>query len=342
MLIAKLLEDLNLRQVGGKKIGGALYVHKTYLSPIADMYPDDIQLICGPKLRTYLNLAEFLKVTRDSITLVEVMDLQEYEPVITKTHKYNKVSGQIKTTTFKGNNPIYHHVWMMFPDDTPIIDTELNKIRSIWWKQHLGVNPKVSSRIGRLKYWEHFVSSIPSFPDKTAFDQQSVTSKNTSVNAKKLPVGLSHAANYISDGDVLLDYGCGRYRNGKDFVESLGAYYSGFDPFHASVAQNALAQILIEQNSIDVIVCSNVLNVLPEDVLVDDAIKLFIELLVGGAKVVVISIYEGDRTGLGRLTGRDRYQRNELTSAYKEKIRRFDSELMVGGSGNVITIQKQP
>lgn len=280
MLIAKLLKEIGLDRGEGKKIGGALYLHKSHLEPVKRVFPKQYDLLKGGgELGDLLETCEFVKVKDESISLIEVDSLLDYEPIITKVHRYDIASRELKVMKYENNNPVYHHVWMMFPSDSSIIDIELSQVRSIWWKSYLGVNKSQSSKIGRLNYWRDFIAGLPTFPDTSGYEAQGITSKGTSINAKKMPAGLTAAASFVSVGDVVLDYGGGRYSNGREFVESMGAYYSGFDPFNASPSDNALAQLLISQDRIDVAVCSNVLNVLSSDELVDGALKLLIGLL---------------------------------------------------------------
>lgn len=152
--------------------------------------------------------------------------------------------------------------------------------------------------------------------------EQKISSAYTSVNSKKVPAGfckIRWAA--LPQPFVLLDYGCGRYINHvKKFVEKKGGVYHGYDPYWVDEKDNETA---LSCNP-DIIVCNNVLNVIQED----EIIEHILELLLSYGKPMVIKIYEGDGSGVGKVTPNG-YQRNQKTSSYAipGKISRHDSVL---------------
>ena len=90
---------------------------------------------------------------------------------------------------------------------------------------------------------------------------QSVTSKATSINKTKLPAiynKIDWDALQVLRGRNVLDYGCGRYTDHvKAFVESKGFTYTGYDPYWK--------QDFDWSKHYDVVICSNVLNVIDDD-----------------------------------------------------------------------------
>lgn len=144
--------------------------------------------------------------------------------------------------------------------------------------------------------------------------KQTFTSAATSINSAKLP-RIFAAVNL--QGLTVIDYGCGRYTDHiRQHVEAQGARYLPFDPYNQPDDVNTnsrTAAILAHIAGVKAIsILSNVLNVIREDDvilhIVDDALQL--------TGNVLISIYEGDRTGNGRQTGPDQWQRNERRAAY--------------------------
>lgn len=139
---------------------------------------------------------------------------------------------------------------------------------------------------------------------------QTFTSSATSINSARLPAVFRKAE---LTAPVVLDYGCGRY---TDHIRSAlsGKQYLPYDPYNQPNAVNretarALRSALRRKTPVDV-VCSNVLNVIDDDGTVRfiaDQIENAVELTGGTAYVTV---YEGDRSGVGRQTGADQYQRN--------------------------------
>lgn len=143
---------------------------------------------------------------------------------------------------------------------------------------------------------------------------QTYTSAATSINSTKLP----HIFAAVSmQGLTVLDYGCGRYTDHiRQHVEAQDAYYLPYDPYNqpenVNTKSRAWAMLAHVAGAKTLAVLSNVLNVIQEDdivvSIVNDALTL--------TGNVIISIYEGDRTGNGRQTGRDQWQRNERKAAY--------------------------
>lgn len=146
---------------------------------------------------------------------------------------------------------------------------------------------------------------------------QKYTSKNTSVNTKKLPRVYNSidwsviSSIYYPEKFTVLDYGCGKDVSlPRNLIESNNGIYIPYDP-------NWLPNS--EAKKANVIICSNVLNVIDDDKEVE-RIHNFIK---NNSDIYFISVYEGDKSGVGKKTKDDCYQRNELTSKYKyedEKI----------------------
>jgi hypothetical protein len=145
---------------------------------------------------------------------------------------------------------------------------------------------------------------------------QSYTSSATSINSTKLPAVFRRAT---ITAPAVLDYGCGRY---TDHIKASlpDTDYLPYDPFNQPddvnrESYNAMLHYIKTGNKVDV-TCSNVLNVIDDD----DTIKQIagvIEWIVsrsGGTGYV--TVYEGNRSGTGRQTGPDQYQRNEPLRNY--------------------------
>ncbi len=137
--------------------------------------------------------------------------------------------------------------------------------------------------------------------------KQKYTSKKTSINKYKLPRVYRAAFPF---GSTVLDYGCGRYVDHlKKKAEENGWIWQGYDPFNYPVDITG---------DIRYVMCSNVLNVIAEDEIVDEVIMTCLDLC---EEAAVFTIYEGDKSGVGSQTGDDQWQRNEKTKLYRERIR---------------------
>lgn len=132
---------------------------------------------------------------------------------------------------------------------------------------------------------------------------QKYTSKNTSVNSKRVPALFSK---FCFEGKSVLDYGCGKYPEIiKEYVESCSGKYFGYDPYN-------LGNEIPKNQKFDVVTISNVLNVIQEEEvitrIIDDAMRI--------ADLAIVSVYEGDKSGFGRKTKEDCYQRNQSKNWY--------------------------
>ena len=145
---------------------------------------------------------------------------------------------------------------------------------------------------------------------------QTYTSSATSINSTKLPAVYRKAD---LSAPYVLDYGCGKY---TEHIRSAltGKVYLPFDPYNQQDEVNCNTMMTVctasaSDERVDVI-CSNVLNVIDED----DTIRFIAEQIeritdkTGGT--AYITVYEGDRSGAGRQTGPDQYQRNEPLRNY--------------------------
>lgn len=134
------------------------------------------------------------------------------------------------------------------------------------------------------------------------------TSKNTSVNSKRVPKGLSLLYPY---GNVL-DYGCGKYwKINKKYVEERGATYTPYDPYNIDNNIN----LYEHKGKFDTIYCTNVLNVLSDAYEIIEIIEEIANLLKTNG-IAIFTVYEGDKTGIGKETKKDCWQRNMKTKSY--------------------------
>lgn len=147
---------------------------------------------------------------------------------------------------------------------------------------------------------------------------QTYTSSATSINKAKLPAVYNKAT---FDAPFVLDYGCGKYTDHiRAFLNKQGRELFPFDPYNQPeyVNNETTSRMCISFSHripLDV-VCSNVLNVI-DDVDTIRAIANQLQTIVertGGT--AYITVYEGDRSCIGRATGIDQYQRNEPLRNY--------------------------
>ena len=168
---------------------------------------------------------------------------------------------------------------------------------------------------------------------------QTYSSKNTSINTVRLPavymkVRWRHYNNSADDYHVF-DIGCGRLETQRMIKELLDGYgikhFYPWDPYHQCIIDKHNAeQAMRVDNSNKIIICSNVLNVIDDDDALNELIKRICDLSVyrlpdGTYKMnpVFVTVYEGDKSGVGKQTKKDCWQRNERLSAYLQKFNSY-------------------
>lgn len=145
-------------------------------------------------------------------------------------------------------------------------------------------------------------------------NKQEYTSANTSINSTKLPAIYKMIADRISESDQVIDYGCGKYFDNYDLPEN----FHGYDPYNRPDTK-------VLDRDYNVALCSNVLNVIMEREQRIDLLKKLKEL----ANKVFITVYEGNGSGVGKVSKNDCYQLNKKRGDYIPEL------VAVFGYGNV-------
>lgn len=146
---------------------------------------------------------------------------------------------------------------------------------------------------------------------------QTYTSKDTSINCEKLPAVFRKAS---FGSRIIFDYGCGKY---TDHIRKylMGRYvYLPFDPYNQSEDCNKASRFVLTLASangdpVDV-VCSNVLNVIDDLDTIQSIADDIQSITAATGGTAFITVYEGNRSGIGKQTGKDQYQRNEPLRNY--------------------------
>ena len=140
---------------------------------------------------------------------------------------------------------------------------------------------------------------------------QKYTSKNTSVNTTRVPAVYNKVQwDKLPAGVKVLDWGCGKDTTlTSQMLEQHGLVHVGYDPNWKTEVENVAATSLL--GIADAFVCSNVLNVIDDDNIVKDICQK-----AARHKHFFIYVYEGDRSGIGKRSKEDCYQRNAKTKSY--------------------------
>ena len=170
---------------------------------------------------------------------------------------------------------------------------------------------------------------------------QTYTSAATSITSTKLPAIYTRVSDSAYQwADKLLDYGCGRYVThlikyaAQHSALPNDEYYHycwwyGYDRFNRSDAANAESLENFSESKKPfmrrMVFCSNVLNVIDSDDVVKGIAGFLTSCAISGVAVFV-TVYEGDKSGIGRPTKADCYQRNEKIVNY---LKYFDKNFTI-------------
>lgn len=162
---------------------------------------------------------------------------------------------------------------------------------------------------------------------------QEITSADTSINSESIPVVFSTLAekanklNITLENSVVFDTGCGKYPEIiSNFFKASNTDYIGRDKFNqpenvnSQWADNCKAAGSLGLNRI--FTSSNVMNVIKGEKFRIDYLRDIMQYMKKGEKLYV-TVYDGDRSGVGRVTKTDKngsaacWQENKK---YKEYI----------------------
>lgn len=137
---------------------------------------------------------------------------------------------------------------------------------------------------------------------------QTYLSAQTSVNSKKLPAVYNKIdwRRVKEKGFKVLDYGCGKYTyHIQEFMFDREVIWYGYD-----LTWNPDESLL--HKPWDIIICSNVLNVIKEK----EVIKEIQQFIREHSQLYFITVYEGDKSWIGRETKKGCWQRNRDLDDY--------------------------
>lgn len=151
---------------------------------------------------------------------------------------------------------------------------------------------------------------------------QEYSSKKTSINKFKLPriYNLVKNIDGFKKDTTNLDIGGGRFDN---MTESLLSNFNIsnliYDPYNRSEMHNHNTLMHIKVKGADSVTCSNVLNVIKER-----EIRSKIYLIAHSALCIgsfaYFTVYEGNKSSIGKQTGKDQYQTNMRIKDYIPEI----------------------
>lgn len=138
--------------------------------------------------------------------------------------------------------------------------------------------------------------------------KQKYSSAETSINSTKLPAIYGKVKELGDPAMSVIDYGCGKYLD--NYKAKVNCQLFGYDPYNRPDV-DAL------NRSYDVAICSNVLNVIAEDD-IRESIARELKTL---APIVYITVYEGNKSGVGKVSKKDCWQENRKLADYTDELK---------------------
>ena len=150
---------------------------------------------------------------------------------------------------------------------------------------------------------------------------QNYSSKNTSLNQISAILKLLEKRLEWKAGQTNFDNGGGKYDKGTEYLKGLGVINLIYDPENRTPEHNSSILSQLEDRKADTSTIANVLNV------IDDAEARLnvLRLSKKYAKKTFISVYDGDKSGIGKVTTKG-YQLNKKLQEYIPEIKKvFDN-----------------
>jgi hypothetical protein len=171
---------------------------------------------------------------------------------------------------------------------------------------------------------------------------QTITSASTSINKTKVPALFKkiHWTPYTTN----IDFGGGKFNTASDYLWNNYRIASLiFDPYNRTYEENEVVlNYAKEFNGVDTVTCSNVLNVIKGEKGRKVVILNCFDLLKTNG-CAYFSVYEGNKSGIGKQTGKDRWQENRRLSSYYTEIYNVlnDYNCLTKQFGGVIVVCKK-
>lgn len=147
---------------------------------------------------------------------------------------------------------------------------------------------------------------------------QKYSSKNTSINT----ISKIYKKYEFKENSIILDYGCGKYNTSINFMKNKNCIVLPYDKYNRNEDINKQTLEFCKNNKIDYIVCSNVLNVILEDEVIFEILDNIYEIA-NKNTIILISIYEGDKSSIGKETTKG-YQKNMKLKEYLKYLNKFE------------------
>tara|TARA_R110002153_G_scaffold19391_1_gene66993 strand:- start:458 stop:2512 length:2055 start_codon:yes stop_codon:yes gene_type:complete len=162
---------------------------------------------------------------------------------------------------------------------------------------------------------------------------QAITSANTSVNKTKTAAAFTQLTKEkaFKKGSVNIDIGGGKFDNADELLQKSDATNLVYDPFNRTKAHNANVVDAVSGGNADTATINNVLNVIDGEANQLKVLNQAKDAVKKDGKVY-ISVFEGKKDGVGRVTSKDSYQQDKKAAEYLDLVKKVfpDAKLKNG------------
>ncbi len=156
---------------------------------------------------------------------------------------------------------------------------------------------------------------------------KSPTSAKTSINSTKMPAIFKKITWSILETSRNLDWGGGKYDIASTYLATkYGIVNHIYDPYNRSEEHN---EYVLTRHQYDSATMSNVLNVIKNAKDRKRTVDRCLRHLKIGAKLY-ITVYEGDKSGVGRVTKDDCWQENRRLISYVDELKSYNPMMQNG------------
>ena len=141
----------------GKFIGGNIYIHKDY----ANILPQNRLTEALNTLKENVFNFDYTIIRynkdKDSFAFIKSPDFDfNDEPIVGDSILISN-DNSLKFTPQKKDPQIYHHKWLFVKDNYKNFDIKKSLERTIFWKEKMGTNKTLSSKIGTQSIWNSWL-----------------------------------------------------------------------------------------------------------------------------------------------------------------------------------------
>ncbi|MGY6409431.1 MAG: DNA phosphorothioation-associated putative methyltransferase [Alkalilacustris sp.] len=310
----------------GKRVGGALYVHRSALDSLPPEHARLIDAAVGHVPQGHWNVAKIDLADGCAVSLLDYEDFAECAfPALRESRRIDLETGAVTVRRYGTNPPILHRKELLLPADAPGRDAYVALTQEL---ERRGLFVEMTRR-GRQEAWDaaladagievrdHRVMAAkapmdaPTTPERvgspSSADMLPVARHRTAIgrNSLSAPMAALNAAGLLEDGVSVLDYGCGR---GDDVraLRAAGIDAVGWDP-HFAPDRSLLARR-------HVVNLGFVLNVVEDPAERREVLRRAFDLAERCLAVAVMLVGKGDVSGHrlhgdGFLSSRGTFQR---------------------------------